>query len=594
MTISIRQLKFCILAIVIALANFDITSAQDQKDKERQELEKKTLALLNEVASAAWGLKVPENRSFVMANAADLLWTFDEKRARSLYWDALNSLNLIPAPERSTGENLSKADQEKVVRAYYSTFTLRQKLLRQVARRDSQLALDMLRATRQVPLREYASGRFFPDDRQLEQEIAGEATARDPAHALQVARESLAKGLTLEVLNLLYRLNQKDAEKASQFAGEIIGKLRATNIATDFRASAIAIHLLNISRMPETNRSTRASSGSNSNPLSLNDEQKRDLVDVLTNAALSVSANSNLLFGISEAMPEVDQFFPERRVPLERKLAAFNQTLNKQQRDQNTYNTLIRRGMAEELVREAARADDESRPMLYQQAAIIAVFRGRTDSFRDLVSKEISDEGEQKKILDLLDAEEISLAANRKQIDDLQRLLPKIRRKEERARAMAEVALLLKEKGEDAEASRLLDEAASMIKTDLKSETQTNALLTLLSVYAIVDPPKAFAIAERTVDHANNQISALMLLDRIVKSGAVKKGEIILEQSGVMPLDFLVFKYGKGVATLAKADFNRTRALADRFERSELRLMARLLIIKGILRPEPPTQLVPF
>jgi hypothetical protein len=45
----------------------------------------------------------------------------------------------------------------------------------------------------------------------------------------------------------------------------------------------------------------------------------------------------------------------------------------------------------------------------------------------------------------------------------------------------------------------------------------------------------------------------------------------------------MVFRYGKGVAALAKADFNRTRALAERFERDELRVLARLLIVKGIV-----------
>ena len=228
-------------------------------------------------------------------------------------------------------------------------------------------------------------------------------------------------------------------------------------------------------------------------------------------------------------MPEIQEFFPERRAALERKLSTFNETLTKQQRDQNTYNTLIRRGMPEELVRVAASANDEERLHLYRQAAIMATSRGTTDSFRDLISKEVNGEDEQRKILEVLDAEEIALAAYRKQIDKLKELLPKIRRKEERARAMAEVAMLLKEKGEDAEATTLLDEAATLIKADLKSETQSNALLTLLCAYAVVDPPKAFALAERTIDQANSQISLLMLVDKVIKSGSVKKSEIILD-----------------------------------------------------------------
>jgi hypothetical protein len=35
---------------------------------------------------------------------------------------------------------------------------------------------------------------------------------------------------------------------------------------------------------------------------------------------------------------------------------------------------------------------------------------------------------------------------------------------------------------------------------------------------------------------------------------------------------------------MAKADFNRTKATADRFQRNELRIMARLLIAQSLLR----------
>ena len=583
---SKRSILATALTLVItAITGPNIRAQDSQKAKEteqRQELEKKTLALLNDTASAAWSLKLPENRLFVMSSTADLLWTFDEKRARNLYWEVLNSLNQLTPPPRSTNERLSKAEREKVVTAYLSAFRLRQKLLRQVASRDGQLALEMLRATRQVAPRVFGPEFPLPDDRQLEHEIASEVAARDPAHALQLARESLAKGLSFEVLNLLYQLNQKDSEKASEFAGEIIAKLDTNNVAKDFNASLIALQLLQTSRTSNANRLTVGSAGAPRH-LTLNDEQKRDLVEVLTSAALSVTANSNLLAEINDVMPEIEEFFPERRAALERKLSTFNETLSTQQRNENTYNTLIRSGASEELIRMAVTANDDYRLHLYTQATIIAASRGTTDSFRDLVSKEVTNEGEQRKILDKLDSEEISFAVYRKQIDKLKELLPKIRRKEERARAMAEVALLLKEKGEDAEASTLLDEAATLIKADLRSETQSNALLALLCAYAVVDPPKAFALAEKTIDQANSQISLLMLVDKVIKSGGVKKSEIILENGQVMPLDYIVFRYGKGVAALAKADFNRTRALAERFERNELKVLARLLIVKGIV-----------
>src|SRR5688500_4087329 len=129
-------MKISILALIAALALLGAAPsfAQERNDKEeretkeRQELEKKTLALLNEAASASWGLEAAENRSFVMAAAADLLWDSDQKRARTLYWDAMNSLNLSSVG-RSSAENPSKADLQKLQQEFVIVFELRQSML---------------------------------------------------------------------------------------------------------------------------------------------------------------------------------------------------------------------------------------------------------------------------------------------------------------------------------------------------------------------------------------------------------------------------------------------------------------------------------
>ena len=92
-----RSSLVCLIVAILLVVSISFpragraqTAADAQKEKEKEqrlELEKKTLALLNEIASAAWSLKLPENRIFIIAGAADLLWTFDEKRARNLYWE---------------------------------------------------------------------------------------------------------------------------------------------------------------------------------------------------------------------------------------------------------------------------------------------------------------------------------------------------------------------------------------------------------------------------------------------------------------------------------------------------------------------------
>src|SRR3989440_3053283 len=232
--------------IIIAAAPPQVAAQVDEKEKaekelaKRQELEKKTLSLLDETIGAAWSLKLPENRSYVLTKAADLMWPHDEKRARNLFWEALNSLNLPgnQALDASTPKNPPANDtanpsptktrtkeQAEALNLYYATLQTRHEFLRKVAQRDPQLALDMLHASR-PPLPRQIAGAFLPvDETDLEQELTNEAAARDPKRALQIARESMAKGLTYQILNLLDQVLQKDEEAGSQLAGEIIAKL---------------------------------------------------------------------------------------------------------------------------------------------------------------------------------------------------------------------------------------------------------------------------------------------------------------------------------------------------------------------------------
>ena len=597
---TLSSFSILLLSLFIALpTQLSVVAQVDEKEKaqkeleKRQELERKTLALLDETVAAAWGFKLPENRSLVLTNAADLLWTRDEKRARNMFWEALNSLNLPtgPALEDATAKDstskgatakVATSDKAQVQSRYFATFTARREFLRKIARRDPQLALDMLRATRQPPPRIDVTFRL-PDETDLEQEIANEAAERDPKRALQIARESLARGLTFGLMNLLYRLNQESQDAGTEFAGDLIDKLRTANVAADSQAWWLVIDLLRFSRTAQVRPTEKESKQETQNRLKLSDDQRRELVETLTDAALSVSVKANVLSNLSEVMPEIELFAPDRVAKLKAKMADINRTLNKDQQDSNLYNSLFENGTPEEMIKAAAKVGDDTRDSLYREAIIKAVMAGKADALREFINNHIDDVSRRKSLIDSLDDEQIGAAAYLGKTEELQKLLPLVRLKEERARAMAELAILLEKKGEHEEAVKLLDEAQALVKVDLKSDTQSNALLAFMLAYALVEPGKAFAIIEPIVDRANDDIAKLLLLDKIAKSGATKNGEIMMAQPGI-PLDFEILKYGPGVVALANADFNRTKALADRFQRQELRILARLLLAQSILR----------
>jgi hypothetical protein len=599
------SILFLLLFCLALLAPSYVAAQVDEKEKaqkeleRRQELERKTLGLVDEIVAAAWSLKLPENRSFVLASAAELLWPRDEKRARNLYWEAFNSLGLPNDPalddskardattkDPAIKEGTSKraaSDQAQTLKQYFAMFGLRREFLRKVAQRDPQLALEMLRATRLRPPDSVKVDYRLPDERDLEQEIANVAVSRDPKQALQIARESLARGLTFQLLGLLFDLNRLSPETALEFAGELIDKIQTANVATDVVAWRTSIELLRLSRTPgdapADNPTLR-----DPNQLKLTDDQKRELVELLTNSALSLSANANLSMALVEVMPEVEQFAPDRVAKIKARMAETLRTLTKEQREWNDYNSLVEKGTPEDLVKAAAKAGGEVRRELYQAAVTKAIMQNKADALRDFIKSNVEDESQRNNLTKLLDANQLGWAVNRGDIEELQKLLPLIRAKEQRAEAMAAIAMGLEKKGQHDEAAKMVDDALALVKVDLASETQSNALMAVLLAYSLIDPARAFAIIEPIVDRANDDISRLLLLDRVVRSGAIKNGEIIMQPPGVVSLDFAIFKYGPGIVAMANADFNRTKAAADRFQRNELKIMARLLIAQALVR----------
>ncbi|MBV9209573.1 MAG: hypothetical protein JOZ52_03030, partial [Acidobacteria bacterium] len=130
-----------ILLLSASAASQEIAPVEKSKEEEQKaqaELEKKALALLDETLDGALLLKLPDNRSFIFATGADLLWTHDEKRARSYFQDALTAL--AEAIRSTTTAEMSRDSSSWMLMGQ------RREILKSVARHDPQFALDLLRA----------------------------------------------------------------------------------------------------------------------------------------------------------------------------------------------------------------------------------------------------------------------------------------------------------------------------------------------------------------------------------------------------------------------------------------------------------------
>ena len=150
--------------------------------------------------------------------------------------------------------------------------------------------------------------------------------------------------------------------------------------------------------------------------------------------------------------------------------------------------------------------------------------------------------------------------------------------------------MVLATKGDRKGAGQLLEEARGLLDRQPDDEKEIEALLEVARGYALVEPAKTFEMVEPLIDQGNDMIAAAALLEKFGQgSGFFRKGEMLMTP-GLSMAGGSYARYVKALAELARADFDRTRATADRFNRDETRLMARLLIARSILsdRPDAP------
>lgn len=83
---KLANLFLCLLVISLSftsafsqIVSVESATASTESVKENEEIEKKAIAILEQVVNEAAYLKLPENRALVFASAGDLIWKRDEK-----------------------------------------------------------------------------------------------------------------------------------------------------------------------------------------------------------------------------------------------------------------------------------------------------------------------------------------------------------------------------------------------------------------------------------------------------------------------------------------------------------------------------------
>jgi hypothetical protein len=598
----IPRLSF-VFATILTVCSFVFaqtspTESQTEKEKVKKELEKRVLEMLDQAVGDAATLKLPQNRAIVYAIAGDLYWKFDEKRGRELFRNAGNEILL----SNSEGDKEKKDDDNPYAEFWDSDGlgNVRSEVLPLIAKHDADMALELLVQTRSAKLNDalikasapnakQTSGYmdFNPDQYRVRQEIALEqqfavlAAEQNPDKAIKLIKDSLAKGISWNVLTLLQKLNKKDEKKASSLANDVIKKIVDTDLSKKNEDLNAAIRFLQYATDPNAPKESKEKI------FKFSDSQLKDIANKLFNTFMQPSNSMQMIMGLNQVLPNLEKILPEKVALLKQKqsesLKNMPPELKKLQEREKLWNP---NSTPEEILADLPKLNEFEKASAYQSLAYkIAPIEDEARAKK--LIEQIPDEKARANAAEQFESFKISRTAKDGKLDEAKKLIGNLSKKKTQIQKLVSLAMEFQKKNTEKDhetALNLMKDAKKLANEYPEDEDELNDLMEIVRGYAVVNHEEGFRIFEPIIDQINDFVQASAILSKYNKRNRnFKKGELIMKLNGYSWEGLLLFRYIDQIQLLGKADFNRMSMFSDKFQRNDARTIVKLFVAQGFL-----------
>jgi hypothetical protein len=541
------------------------TSASKEAD---EALRQKAFDLLGSVAGQISILQSPENRARVAANVAESIWEHDEKLARAMIVSVQEDINL--GLRNQTGEEASDRERRMV-------FTqLRVNTVERIAKHDAEMALAFFRGT-EPPLPETTTGNDdsrewrMREEREFEIRLARQIADKNPEIALSLGRQSLAKELSYELIQLIRQLNRKHPEQAQTLLSEIVDKLRHVDLARDQSTFSFSATLAR----------SLASSG-------INPESLRQLGKLFVDVGEANGCNQKFDDDDSRAYfcREIGQL-----LPLFAKVQVNAGRLKQWQPEESEdspyshweeLSEVAQTGSIDDILALATQ-HPEMRDSVYERAFTKALMIGDPDRARKIVAETPEGSEVRKSLLQMLEMQDKMVAKFQESMKDIDRALGEMKRTEEKLQFLLGAAVL-SSRTDRKETIKLLNRASNLVEEMRPGSDQLEWQMILAVAYSVYNSPRGIVMMESLMPRLNELVSAAAKLDGY-ENHHLRDGEWNMSAEG--PLGMLFTGLAQSAEYFAWCDFDRAVSVASQFERPELRLMAQVKLAQAILAGRP-------
>ncbi|HKE04089.1 MAG TPA: hypothetical protein VKE91_08515 [Blastocatellia bacterium] len=574
---------------------------EDKPQKVDKELEKKALALLDELVGEAMSLKLVENRIYALTTAADLFWKRNQDRARALLAEAVNQFMAIEQP--------SEPDDARSAQMMGIRMELRTQLLQNLAARDSQMALDFLRASRlpDMNMRKMFGGKGgLPDfEQQFEMQLAVRIAETDPRKALQIAEESLKDGVNHQVYEIWANLLDKDPKAAAKLSGEIISAFKSSDLMKGYPQIYVVSSMLSQLRaqMQPSRSATKDSQSSQPPPASQEmREMFRELLELVVSTALKVTTAQllnfneqdqarNVLTQVQQFLPDIEKYLPSRASAVRAKLAQFDKAFYRQPVPPAPFEEMENKS-ADELIEMADKSQVEFKSMFYHQAATKFIEQGDTERARQIAKDFLSPLDP---LMTEIEQKERERALVEGKLEEARKSISRLSSSEERAQALVELAKKAEAKKDQKSQQELLKEAGALLGDQMETRAQVEAQLGLAAASLNVDADHGFEILGSAIDRLNVVLNAVVTITKFDQNGGLNGRGVSNAMDGEMRLNAGEFgnittNLDRQILAFARKDFDRTVTLLRRWQVDEVRLAMCLMLLDRILGEEKETR----
>jgi hypothetical protein len=286
-----------------------------------------------------------------------------------------------------------------------------------------------------------------------------------------------------------------------------------------------------------------------------------------------------MLQQLKPILPDIEDLAPDRIGALRARVTETEKTFETQQGPWVQYQELAQNGTPEALMEAARTAPIEMASGLIQQAGWKAINNGDDENARQIIEK-IDNPRQRAEMGTQLVRQRISRAREQKKLGEARALLSRLPL-EEQVTSLVELAEASVTAGDKPSAFQLLGEAQALLADRALNYPQLQAQMRVANAYAHLDAARGTSIVEGVIDHVNELVEAARVLNGFDVQGYFRSGEFVIKSDN--PLSAIAQECGQALATSARENLDQGRTAAERFQRSELRLIALLQIVQAAL-----------